>query len=210
MSLVVLTSGVSAKGKPSPSPVPVTSTVHDFEGASALQLQSDGMGPYANDSGVLNEISGTNGDWEIDLQSQTARTVRLTFERVDGNTSDVPDGEYNARLISRCFDSVGNITGFLTIAEGTSNDRCSLRVGFTASGKQYFLVMSPLYQATGWATVSCSESPGTDIDTDCDHWSITPGTGDNATVASLYEVGKGGREIFRGYYYNTYRIDVTR
>jgi hypothetical protein len=58
--------------------------------------------------------------------------------------------------------------------------------------------------------VSCSELPGADGDSDCDHWTITPGTGANATIANLYEIGKAGREILKGSYENTFAIDVTR
>ena len=58
--------------------------------------------------------------------------------------------------------------------------------------------------------MNCSELTGTDADADCDAWTITPGTGSNTTVAGLYEVGKGGKAIFKGFYYNTFWIDVAR
>jgi hypothetical protein len=215
--VAALTSGTSAqgKGKPGPSPVPVVATVYDTDASGlGVLLQSDGAGQAsygAGDLDVLSQIWGGNGDWELNLSAQQSRTVDLTFLPVPGSpNAPVPNGPYNARLISRCFDSAGNITGFLQIAEGAFNDRCSLRVNFSAGGKDYFFVMSPPYQGTGWATVTCTELPGADIDTDCDGWTIVPGAGSNTTVANLYEVGKAGREILKGSYYNTFRIDVAR
>jgi len=223
---VVLVAGLSAagltpgafaqgKGKPGPSPVAVTAIIHDFDGMNQpVSIQSDGVGQATysgSDPGVVNTISPVNGDWELNLSDQALRAVDLTFVPVPGSPNPpVPNGPYNARVISRCFDSAGTITGFLQIGEGGLNDRCSLRVVFSASGKNYFFVMSPLYQDTGWATVTCTELVATDTDSDCDAWTIVPGGGSNTTVAGLYEVGKGGKEILKGSYYSTYRIDVAR
>jgi hypothetical protein len=196
-----------AKGKPSPPPVPVRSIVADFDQMSSLLVQSDELGPYEGGGGVVSQVYSVSGDWDLDLSAQTARTLRLAFDPVSGSAA-VPNGNYNARAISRCFDAQGDITGFLEIAEGSSNTRCSLRVVFTANGARYFLVMSPLYAGTDWATVSCPAD--TDANGTCEHWTIAPGTGTNPGVASLYTLTRSNKEQFVGSYYLSFQIDVTR
>jgi hypothetical protein len=121
---------------------------------------------------VLSQIYNASGDWVLDLSGQTYRRVCL---------ASVPSlfGYYNARVLSRCFDSEGNITGFLQIGEGSTNTRCSLRIGFT-SGKQYALVMSPLYAGTGWAKVTCTSTDGGD----CDSWRVEPAAWARITTLS--------------------------
>jgi len=201
----VIALDAQGKGKPGPQPVIVTATI---QSGVSVTVDNDGAGSYNAVDNVLSQIYPGTGDWVLDLSDQITRIVRLTFVATPGSPAG-PTGNYNARLLSRCFDGDGNITGLLAMGEGTSNDRCSLRVVFTGA-KQYVFVMSPLYPGTGWATVSCPELPGTDLDGDCDHWTITPGTGANAKIANLYEIGKAGREIFKGSYENTFAIDVTK
>jgi hypothetical protein len=202
----VIELGAQGKGKPGPQPVLVTATI---QSGVSVTVDNDGAGSYSAGADVLSQIYASSGDWVLDLTAQTTRIVRLTFVATPGSPAG-PTGNYNARLLSRCFDGNDNISGVDAIAEGASNDRCSLRVGFTVGRQQYVLVMSPLQSGTGWVTVSCSELPGADGDSDCDHWTITPGTGANATIANLYEIGKAGREILKGSYENTFAIDVTR
>jgi hypothetical protein len=195
----VIALDAQGKGKPAP-PVAV---------GAALQgghlLEGDG-GPYSGGDGVISQIFADSGDWVLDLRDQTLRAVHLTFNPVGLPGPLTGSGSYNARVLSRCFDPQDNITGFLEIGEGESNALCSLRVMFTSSGKQYALVMSPLQGGTGTATVSCAETDG---DGTCEHWTIVPTSGP-LTVANLYEIGKAGRETFKGAYYNTFAIDVMR
>jgi hypothetical protein len=194
------------KGKPAPPPVLVTSTVRDAGATAVYDLQSDGRGPYTASNGVLSQIYQGSGDWVIDLRDQTARTVNLTFNPKPGSPVGPGNGLYNARVLSRCFDAEGNITGFLAITPGTPNTRCSLRIGFdAANGTSYFLVSSPLFGGTSWATVTCVTSGPAG----CSQWTIQPGDAAN-TTAVLYSLARNGKETLVGYYSLTFFIDVTR
>jgi hypothetical protein len=210
---VLVASGTSAQGKgkpaPPPPPVPVVAAISDVDPSTGqlMLLQSDGLGAYAPTTDISNQISGGDGDWDLFLDGQTTRTVRLTFDPI-GTSPAGPSGYYNAHLISRCFDTDGTITGLLKIAEGSANTRCSLRIVFTVNQSRYFLVMSPMYAGTGWATASCPAD--TDSNTTCEQWTIVPGTGPNVGVASLYTVTKSNREAFVGSYNLSFRIDLTR
>ena len=208
------TTGAQAKGKSSPPPN-VTTIVHDYaDSANTVpnHLRSDdynatGQASYATGGNVVSQI---NGQWYLNLTSQTTRSVYLTFsDYVSGLPQPLSDGPYNAEVISRCFDPNGNIINFLSI--NMSDNRCSLRVDFTSGGTTYEFVMSPnsQYAGTGWATVSCTaETSGA-----CVSWTITPTTtgtnAANATVAILNKVSHGGKLTLVGSYHNTYRIDVT-
>ena len=200
-------------GKPNrSSPINVTSTVHDYDSTNLVQnlLRSDnaaGQALYATGGNVRSQIFGF---WYLDLTSQTTRSVYLTFsDYVSGQMNPLPDGYYNAEVISRCFDTNNNIIDFLSV--NLSDNRCSLRVDFTSGGTTYYFVMSPesQYAGTGWATVVCNSAPNGA----CVSWTITPTTtgtnAANATVATLNKVSHGGRLTLVGSYHNTYRIDVT-
>ena len=190
------------KGKPAPQPVIVTATIQTVPNVT---VDNDRLGSYTAGGGVLSQIYDGTGDWVLDLTEQTGRSVWLTF--VPPTAGSPPTGNYNARVLSRCFDGNDNITGFLAITTGGGpNGRCSLRVGFTVGRVQYVLVMSPLHDGTGWVTVSCAGNGG---DGKCNHWTVTP-TGNNGKIANLYEIGKAGREIYKASYENTFAIDVTR
>ena len=210
LCVAVFASAAYAQGKakpPSPPPVAVTSLVHDADDTSVFLLAGDGFGSYDSSGEVVSQIYSTSGDWELDLRGQTARAVHLSFITTNGSASAVPTGLYNARLISRCFDADGAITGLLAIAEGSSNTRCALRVILSAGGNSYFLVMSPLYQGTSWVTVSCATD--SDEDTTCERWTIVPGTTAGLPVAALYRLNRG-KEVFAGSYYLTFSIEVTK
>lgn len=201
-------------GKPNKSsPLNITSTVYDYTDSTNSTpnlLRSDnasGQASYDTGNNVLSQIFGF---WYLDLTSQTTRSVYLTFsDYVSGQMNPLPNGYYNAEVISRCFDTNGNIINFLSV--NLSDNRCSLRVDFTSGGTTYYFVMSPesQYAGTGWATVVCNSAPNGA----CVSWTITPTTtgtnAANATVATLNKVSHGGRLTLVGSYHNTYRIDVT-
>jgi hypothetical protein len=209
--------GAKLNGAPpnSGSPLNVTSTVHDYTDSTNLVqnlLRSDdynATGQASYDTGV-NIRSQIFSFWYLDLRSQAARSVYLTFSQtVSGPANPLPDGYYNPEVISRCLDSSGNIIDFLSV--NTSDNRCSLRVDFTLGGTSYVFVMSPepQYAGTGWATVVCNAANTSGA---CVNWTITPTPSTqvtNATVANLYSVGHAGKEILIGSYHNTYRIVVT-
>jgi hypothetical protein len=201
-------------GKPNKSsPLNVTSTVYDYTDSTNSTpnlLRSDnasGQASYDTGNNVRSQIFGF---WYLDLTSQTTRSVYLTFsDYVSGQMNPLPNGYYNAEVISRCFDTNNNIIDFLSV--NLSDNRCSLRVDFTSGGTTYYFVMSPesQYAGTGWATVVCNSAPNGA----CVSWTITPTTtgtnAANATVATLNKVSHGGKQMLIGSYHNTYRIDVT-
>jgi hypothetical protein len=212
LTLGLGTESLAQGGKPPrSSPINVTSTVHDYTDSTNLfqnLLRSDAtdQASYATGGNVRSQIFSF---WYLDLRSQTARSVYLTFSAtVSGPSNPLPDGYYNAEVLSRCYDTNNNIIDFLSVK--TSDNRCSLRVEFTHNGTAYSFVMSPEYAGTGWATVACNavnNSSGA-----CVSWTITPTPSsqvNNATVANLYIDSHGGKQTLVGSYYNTYRIDVT-
>jgi hypothetical protein len=197
-----------AKGKPAPpANVAVTSQVQDGNEVISFELRSDGLGPYVNANGVISQIYGSSGDWELDLSSQSVRGIDLTLTTVDGSPSGVLSGRYNARLVSRCFAADGGITGYLQVPEGSSNSRCAMRVNFTAGGTDYFLVMSPLYAGTTWVTVSCPADA--DANTTCETWSVAPDASAVTPVAALYRVSRS-KETLVGNYVLHFALTATR
>ena len=204
-------------------PMSVTSTVYSTAGGTALTVQGDnssGTSVYGNipancslkphsDCTIMDLLPN---DWYLRLFSGSARTIYLTFNALGNSPNEsVLDGSYLAQIATRCFDSNNNWASIpATIPPGTSNNRCSLRFNFTAaSGTNYFYVMSPQYQGSGWSTVACT-SDTTGI---CNAWTIlpTPGSlGPNPNVANLYSVAKSGKMTLVGTYEMTFDITLTR
>jgi len=118
----------------------------------------------------------------------------------------------HARVISRCFDQSGATTnGVSWFNITTSNSNCSMRVNFIHDGRQYALVMSPLYANTGRSVVTCTQASGNA----CLAWTILPNltlstVNPNPGVANLYSVDpKNGKATLAGTYNLTsYRVDV--
>lgn len=196
--------------------VNVTSTVYDVETSNnQLLLRSDdhnGQQQATYSVADLNVTSEVYGMWRLYLDGQNTRVVWLTFSSPAGTSSKspVPDGYYNARVFSACFDASNNNVDLLTIPLNHTLNRCSLRVTFTYGGTQYVFVMSPNgnYPGTGWANVSCKAVSGSF----CSSWSIVPNmdasyVGNNPTVADLLSAApRTLKETFIGTYHNTYRI----
>jgi len=224
---------VKAQGKPTPYPTyNVTSTVYDFDSLSnPLQLQSDDLNPnltgtgglygiYKTDSStsVTSRIGGVNDcgtecSWDVFVDSSTSRSIRLTLNRLSGSG---PTGTYtlHAHVHNHCFDPTGATTNpqnWFNIT--TSDPNCSMKVVFTIGKTNYWLVMSPLYDApqpTGRATVTCTQLSGSS----CFAWTIAPNltqstTNPNPTVANLYSLNRNGTLNFIGQYSLTYSVNVT-
>lgn len=196
----------------------VISTVYDVDTSNnPLLLHSDdykGQQQATYSGADFNVTSQVFGFWQLDLSGQNTRAVWLTFSRPAGNSlaAPVPDGYYNARVMSKCFDVSNNIVDLMAMTAISINPRCSLRVEFTYSGTRYVFVMSPNgnYPGTGWATVTCKAANGYG----CSSWSIVPTmenyVGNNPTVADLLSVNpRTLKETLIGTYHNTYRIDFT-
>src|SRR5690349_3883686 len=120
----------------------VLTTVYDTD-ASGATLLLRGDNPGAGQAGY-GPTSTINSDlwanlWELDLRNQTTRTVYLTFSSpVAGSpASPLPDGYYDARVMTRCFDANNNIFSLFAIPLGNTDNRCSLRVTVPYNGTAY-------------------------------------------------------------------------
>ena len=228
VSFFVLAIGAfHANPKGSSTFISVTSTVHNYTCDTTLVNQNCGIAyhtqgdnpgstpaTYTTGNGVISQIADQTsyGDWDLFLiNSVPVRYLHLTFSPANGSpASPVPDGIYSPKVISRCYDGNNNVTGFIDIAPGMSNNLCSLRITLDFESTSYIFVMSPdplntPGTSTGSTTVTCNTTSGTT----CNSWTIVPyADGANGTVAALYRVGKRGQTLV-GTYNNTYRIDVT-
>jgi hypothetical protein len=215
---LVVTLAFAGKPVPPPPPVNVTSIVHDKDtSGNNLFFQGDDLnhtsGATYTSTGNVKTAVGNPGGWGLDLYNQVARTVCLTFSRVDGAAPGVPNGCYSAivEIYSHCHDLNGNEIGFLTIEVGAPQGNCTFGFDFNTGATKYkwemgqSLQSSPTGGPTGLAIVTCNASSGTT----CVSWTIAPNTGAlNPTVANLYDYGHHGLE-YLGQYYLTYRIDAT-
>jgi hypothetical protein len=192
-----------------------------------LALSSSGASTYENTPETCSTFSTATlktcitmsllpNDWYLRLFSGSGRTVHLTFLKLGSSPDESAlDGYYLAQVATRCFNASNNWVSIpLTIPAGTSNNRCSLRVDFTAAnGTSYFFVMSPIYPGTGWSTVACTSSISTDS---CNAWTITPTPGNLlpnpslANVANLYTVANSGKLTLVGTYTMTFNIKLTQ
>jgi len=195
--------------------IAATSTVYDTDlSANALLLASDdnpspGQASYTSIDGISSAVA--SNEVYLDLRSQTVRTVRISFSSpVAGSPpSPIPDGYYAARVLSRCYDANNNIFSLFGIANGSTNNRCSLRVGIPIGRVTYVFVMAPIYAGTGYANVTCTGANSSG----CTSWHIEPNMdsadfpGNVPTVANLYTESHNGALTLIGSYHNTYRID---
>jgi hypothetical protein len=204
----------------------VTSTISNGDGTNAFVLQSDNQpgNPAAdasysvNDSGVrpfvMGGSPGSLSEWELDLTFQNVRTVFIDFSKLSP-AAPITSTNYIATLWSRCYDANGNYISLITIAPGTAQTNCSMRINFTtASGTTYSLVMAPAAElpsgspATGRASVACN-SDGTDGN--CNSWTITPyAGGTNPGAADLVKHATNGKNIATAYGGFTFRVDSSR
>lgn len=216
------------------NPEAVTSNVSNTDtSGTAVTVQGDdvllnsGASTYGNDPNSCSTYSTSAqktcvtmsllpNDWYLRAYSGSNRKIRLTFVPLFGSRDQSAlDDLYPLAVATRCFNASNSWVSIpLTIPANTSNNRCSLRVNFTAAnGTGYFYVMSPIYAGTGWSTVACIASSSTDS---CTAWTITPTPGNLlpnpslANVAKLYIVGKAGKLTLVGTYKMTFNITLTR
>jgi hypothetical protein len=188
--------------------------VTNSSGASAYENTPETCSTYSTTAlKTCITMSLLPNDWYLRLYSGSGRTIHLTFT-AQGSSPDESalDSSYLAQVATRCFNASNNWVSIpLTIPSGTSNNRCSLRVNFTAAnGTNYFFVMSPIYAGTGWSTVACTSGTATAT---CNAWSITPtpgSLGPNPNVANLYTVAKNGSLALVGTYEMTFNIKLTQ
>ncbi|HKR31053.1 MAG TPA: hypothetical protein VJT08_11275 [Terriglobales bacterium] len=215
---VLVTSTANAKGHG--NAYDVISTISNGDGTNVFVLQSDNQPGNAaasasysiNDSSVSSYVGTSTDGWELALGQQTLRTVYLDFSKLG---APVANGRYNATMWSRCYTNNGSYFSFLSIAPGTAQTNCSLRINFNYNGSLYSFVMSPTdlpssAPATGLASVGCN-SDATD-NSGCNSWTITPyGGGANPGVVDLLEQQPNGLATVVGSYSGyTFRVDLER
>lgn len=216
------------------TPINVTSVIHDYDannapiGSVALLTQSDDHlnSACANDidcatystSGkcpsncLTSVVHPSGGSWQLLLNNQTTRTVRLTASFVSGTYVNFT-GSYHAsvEMYAMCWTDGTETTevSLLQIAPGTSVNNCALGIDFSNGRTKYKLEMGQTALdngATGTATVSCTAGTGAT----CTSWSIAPNAAaQHPSIANLYKFATKGGLSFLGQYTNTYRVDVT-
>src|SRR5690242_16520608 len=96
------------------SDVPVVSTIADSDAAiaPALQIRSDGLGPYSNKPRYLSSVVQAVGDWELDLGMIVRGNGRKAFLGFDQPLPGTgPSGDpispgsraYVLRFITKCY-----------------------------------------------------------------------------------------------------------
>jgi hypothetical protein len=207
--------------------VPVTTIVLDYAAdvAPRLNVQSDGLGVYANSKNLYSIIQSI-GDWELDARNPPKATRKLTIDYLypipgsgPGGTDPTPPpaGTYPFRAIAKCSTYGNNMTNMT--AGQVKN--CPLRFGVDVGNKSYVYVMDPLkapngpFPQTNWATVTCIH-PATGT-APCSQWRLTPsGTYIDANntvkyrnVAKLLEDATG-TPIDHGDFHVSFSVIVTK
>jgi hypothetical protein len=200
----------SAARAPSPPAPLVITTIYDADTmGNALLTRSDdsngtGFATYTASSKITSQIAST-GAWKLFLGNQSARTIYLVL---GSQGIPAPDGYYSAsvEVYSQCFDASGNAVGLLKMTAGSSNGDCAFGKDFSYGRTKYKLVMSPKFDGTGRALVTCNA----DIAGSCTSWSITvnPSVA-NAGVATLFRFANNGDLVFVGIYHDSYAIAAT-
>ena len=227
--LVYVPRGTSA-GKTTITNENVTTTVHDLDANGApLLLKSDdyndpGLYEATYSAGLDPNLSSDiyAGDWFLRMYSQSTRTLYITPDDAINTSQPLgpPAGLYwqDVEASARCYDQNLNQVPFENIL--TSSGNCLMIVDFYSGGIKYKLALGPslsqtLQQtpsaapATGLVTVTCNSTSNGQ----CVNWTMTPntatGSGNPPTVADLFYYAKGGKLLFVGQYYDTFRIDIT-
>lgn len=162
--------------------VPVTTTIADSVNNMAMQIQSDGLGPYVNTRYVQSIVQGAFPDWELDTDYSrfSNRSVWLDFTKpVPGSgpnetqpVAPFSSGLVKARFISKCH--LYNVNMFTIAAGSTVN--CPLIMRFTYAGDVYRLHMNPIagsdyYPETDYLDITCN---AVNSSSTCVSWQIEP------------------------------------
>jgi len=207
------------------NPMAVTSTLYSTDSSGALvtvQGDSSGVSIYDNDPNSCALFDPHNiciiksllpNDWYLNLSSTSGRSLKVTFQAINGPDESVLNGNYfGSALTTRCFDSNNNRLDIQFLLPGASFHSCSLRVNFSANGVGYAYAMGPAFSGTGWSTVTCT-SPSSIPS--CSAWTIKPTPGSLlpnpalANVGMLQEFTKHSSPII-GTYVMTFNIVLTR
>jgi hypothetical protein len=210
---------------------PVTTYVSDADAtvAPSLQIQSDGLGTYANSKSVGSVIQSV-GAWVLDARTLKTATRRVVLDFTQpvagsgpggGSPIAVPSGLYKVRAISKC-----NVygTSMWTLAPGATMT-CPLHIAFDVGGVDYALQMNPNAAGdpdgapeTQPANITCVTP--TSGSGPCTGWQITPsgtytapdGSTAYRNVTRLIKYVTSGRTTTRvnqGDFYFSFSIRVT-
>ena len=161
---------------------PVTSTIADSVNGYAMQIQSDGAGPYTNTKYVESTVQACCGDWELDTNYSkfSTRNVWLDFTKPVAGTgpnggnpiAPFASGLAKVRFISKCH--LYNVNMFTMPVGVTAH--CPLATGFTYGGATYRLQMNPLTGVdvnpeTDYVNITCTSA---NASAQCTSWKIEP------------------------------------
>jgi hypothetical protein len=164
----------------------VTSIVSDTDSNGlALQLQSDGLGPYVTETikpnkNFVNSAIQGSCNYLLNMSSSQTRTVKLSLKYVGSTGATLPPGwptdgspvNVAARIESSCNLNANNggiSYGTMTYAGQTL--QCPLSVSFYVNGTPYGTRMNPMdYAGTTWAQVACAGAASNL----CNSWAVTP------------------------------------
>jgi len=209
------------------SDVPVVSTIADADPATApaLQIRSDGLGPYVNKTRYLSSVVQAIGDWELDLGMivrGNGRTVFVGFDQPipgtgpSGDPVAPPSQQYVLRFITKCWSVSQNLW---LLAPGQSVT-CPLFIPFNDSaGTKYRIQMGRSVSPTSDDALITCLARGSDGK--CARWHVGPsgayvgpeGSVVHANIGTLVKLTtKKGAEVQlpQGDFRFAFSIDVTR
>jgi hypothetical protein len=193
--------------------------------APALQIRSDGLGPYLNKPRYLSSVVQAIGDWELDLGMIVRGNGRKAFLGFDqplpgtgpsGDPVSPPSQYYVLRFITKCWSVSQNLW---LLAPGHSVS-CPLFIPFNdAAGNKYRIQMGPTASPTSDDVLITCLAGGSDGK--CAGWHLEPsgayvgpdGSVVRANIGTLVKLlTKKGAEvqINQGDFHFAFSIDVTR
>ncbi len=201
--------------------IPVSMFISFAGNERELRIQDDGMGPYVNNTKVLNIIQTfpAGNDWNFSSYiigktfKYSDRTVRFDLTEPVTQNFPAPFAQefVHTHLIAKC--SRDNIS-MVNMAEGASV-LCSGSYRFQAlDGQWYRFSLQPENYLTEKMKVTCTAANSSG----CTDWRITPsgtaltGTDPNPkALLTLLKINSNG-DVLRveGQYYMSFQIDVAR
>jgi hypothetical protein len=227
LSIVMLTLVPMVFSK-SASDIPVTSTLADVNAANVpYYVQSDGHGAYTDANNVISILvaNGYNGitwgDWRLELDLQTIRTIGVTFSQTNAVQPGDPNytapanppyfgtGFETAKFQNQC---TADKLDMLTMKAGDKFN-CSAIIKFPGATTFYRLEMAtePNEPETEKVQVSCNSANSSG----CNDWFIDPipgvnGPGQTCARLDLVDTHGKGSLTNEGDFYLTFHIHVTR
>jgi len=226
LGLCIISSSTAIAQKTQSKSVPVTSTI---AGTGALpdptvfnyRIQGDLLGPYhdAVDS-VVSQLQ-TGGDWILDTQASSVRSILIDFRDPVPNSNPNPPfsvEQIPAKVLTESLFLYGN--GKISSMTGLNSTLLTpLLLRFDTGGNSYRIRMSSLnYPETNYALVTCTSvvDPSNPTTSQCNQWRIDPSVtqpdGQTKNIAKLvrFYTSRGKTvEEDHGDFYMSFSLDIT-